>query len=70
MSCENVSNDTSTWLLIVVDCYGVPIFKVQLNFCGRKPGEIAECSADISLAKRELGWSPQYDLRQMCEYWV
>lgn len=33
----------------------------------RRPGDIAKCWADPSLAERELGFKAQYDLKRMCE---
>lgn len=33
----------------------------------RRAGDIAECYADASLAKKELGWEAQYGIREMCE---
>ncbi|KAH3694795.1 UDP-glucose 4-epimerase-like [Dreissena polymorpha] len=42
--------------------------KIPVEFCERKPGEIAMCSSDSSLAKQELGWEPMYDLQHMCEH--
>ncbi|ROR27390.1 UDP-galactose 4-epimerase [Mobilisporobacter senegalensis] len=32
----------------------------------RRPGDIATCYADASLAKKELGWSAQRSLKEMC----
>ena len=32
----------------------------------RRPGDIAECFADASKAKRELGWQTEYVLEDMC----
>lgn len=32
----------------------------------RRPGDIATCYADASLAKRELGWEAQYGIEEMC----
>ncbi len=32
----------------------------------RRAGDIAECYADPSLAKEELGWEAQYGIREMC----
>ena len=32
----------------------------------RRPGDIAECYADTTKARRELGWEAQYDLNDMC----
>lgn len=33
---------------------------------GRRPGDIASCYADASLAKKELGWEARYGLLDMC----
>jgi UDP-glucose 4-epimerase len=33
----------------------------------RRPGDVAQCWADTSLAKNTLGWSAVRSLRQMCE---
>lgn len=33
----------------------------------RRPGDIATCYADASLAKKELGWVAQYGIKEMCE---
>ena len=32
----------------------------------RRPGDIAECYADASLAKKELGWEAEFGIREMC----
>lgn len=32
----------------------------------RRPGDIATCYADASLAKKELGWEAQYGIDEMC----
>ena len=32
----------------------------------RRPGDIAECYADPSKAKRELGWVAEYGIEEMC----
>lgn len=32
----------------------------------RRPGDIAECYADTTKAHRELGWTAEYDLNDMC----
>ena len=32
----------------------------------RRPGDIAECWADPSKAKRELGWQAEYGIEEMC----
>ncbi len=33
----------------------------------RRPGDIATCYADASLAHEELGWEAQYGIKEMCE---
>ncbi len=33
----------------------------------RRPGDIATCYSDASLAKEELGWEAEYGIREMCE---
>lgn len=32
----------------------------------RRPGDIATCYSDASLAREELGWEAQYDIDEMC----
>lgn len=32
----------------------------------RRPGDIAECYADASLAKAELGWEAEFGIKEMC----
>ena len=34
----------------------------------RRPGDIAECYADPTKAKRELGWEAQYGIEEMCAH--
>jgi UDP-glucose 4-epimerase len=40
--------------------------KVPYEIVDRRPGDIAECYADASKAKRELGWKAKRDLVDMC----
>ncbi len=40
--------------------------KVPYKLVGRRPGDIAECYADPSLAKMLLGWQAQYGIDEMC----
>lgn len=40
--------------------------KVNYRFAPRRDGDIAECYADPALAKKELGWSAERGLREMC----
>lgn len=40
--------------------------RVPLEIVGRRPGDIAECYADVSKAERELGWKAEKDIFDMC----
>ena len=40
--------------------------KVPYVITARRPGDIAECYADVSKAKRVLNWQAQYDVDDMC----
>ena len=41
--------------------------KVPYEIAPRRPGDIATCYADASLAKKELGWEAKYGIKEMCE---
>ncbi|HDR4420544.1 TPA: UDP-glucose 4-epimerase GalE [Bacillus cereus] len=40
--------------------------KIPYRVIGRRPGDVAICFADVSKAKRELGWEAEYGLEEMC----
>jgi UDP-glucose-4-epimerase len=40
--------------------------KVNYKIAPRRPGDIAECYADVSRAKHELGWEAKFSLDDMC----
>lgn len=40
--------------------------KIRYEIVDRRPGDIAECYADVSKAERELGWTAKRDLSVMC----
>jgi UDP-glucose 4-epimerase len=40
--------------------------RIPYRITGRRPGDIALCYADPSLAKKELGWSTERGLDEMC----
>ncbi len=40
--------------------------KVPYVIAPRRPGDIAECYADVSKAKEVLGWQAKYDIDDMC----
>jgi UDP-glucose 4-epimerase len=39
---------------------------IALDFVARRPGDVAACYADVSLAASELGWTSRLDLDAMC----
>lgn len=41
--------------------------KVNYKIAPRRPGDVAECYADPTLAFKELGFKAQYDLDRMCQ---
>ena len=41
--------------------------KVPFRIVDRRPGDVAACYADPSLARKLLGWSSQKDIAAMCE---
>eukprot|EP01111_Echinosteliopsis_oligospora_P000454 TRINITY_DN10487_c0_g1_i1.p1 TRINITY_DN10487_c0_g1~~TRINITY_DN10487_c0_g1_i1.p1 ORF type:complete len:384 (-),score=114.10 TRINITY_DN10487_c0_g1_i1:105-1133(-) len=38
---------------------------VPFKFCPRRPGDIGECFADVSLAQKELGWKAEFGNEEM-----
>ena len=40
---------------------------VPFDIAARRPGDVAACYADVSLARKLLGWQSRRDLRAMCE---
>jgi UDP-glucose 4-epimerase len=41
--------------------------RIPYEICSRRPGDVAICYADVSLAKQLLGWTAKYDIHKMCE---
>ena len=41
--------------------------KIKYEITERRPGDVAECYADPTKAKEELGWEATRDLEQMCK---
>ena len=39
---------------------------VPYRIVGRRPGDVAECWADATLARTVLDWRPEHDLDAMC----
>jgi UDP-glucose 4-epimerase len=40
---------------------------IPYQVVARRPGDVAECFADPSLAQHVLGWTAKHDLDRMCE---
>jgi len=40
--------------------------KIPYQFTASRPGDVAECYADPTKAKEELGWTAEYGLEEMC----
>jgi UDP-glucose 4-epimerase len=40
--------------------------RIALELAPRRPGDVAACYADASLAARELGWRARFGLDEMC----
>lgn len=40
--------------------------KIPYQITARRPGDVAECYADPTKAKEELGWTAEYGLEEMC----
>jgi UDP-glucose 4-epimerase len=40
--------------------------RIPLELAARRPGDVASCFADPSLAKLELGWKARFDIDAMC----
>jgi UDP-glucose 4-epimerase len=39
---------------------------IPYKIVGRRPGDVASCYADPSLARRDLGWESAKGLEEMC----
>jgi UDP-glucose 4-epimerase len=39
---------------------------IALQIVDRRPGDVASCYADVTLAGKLLGWQAERDLHQMC----
>lgn len=40
---------------------------IPYKIAGRRPGDIAECYADPTIAEKELNWKAERDINEMCE---
>ena len=39
--------------------------KIPYEVVGRRPGDIAECFADVNKAEKELGWKASKGIKEM-----
>ena len=54
-------------VLDVIKAFGKACGKeIPYQIKDRRPGDIAICFSDASLAKRELGWEAEYGIEEMC----
>ena len=54
-------------VLDVIKAFGKACGKeMPYQIKARRPGDIATCYSDASLAKKELGWEAQYGIEEMC----
>lgn len=62
----NLGTGYGTSVLQLVNAFEeVNEIKVPYEIVGRRPGDIAECYADASKAKQELGWEAKRGIREM-----
>ena len=63
----NLGTGSGYTVLEVISAYGRACGKsIPYEITARRPGDIAECYADSSKARRELGWKARFSLDDMC----
>ncbi len=64
----NLGTGTGTSVMEMIHAFQTASGKsIDYVISGRRPGDIAACYADASLAKRVFGWSAQFGIDRMCE---
>lgn len=64
----NLGTGTGYSVLDVVKTFEkVNNVKIPYVITERRPGDVAECYADVSKAKREIEWEAKYNLEDMCK---
>ncbi len=67
MKIYNIGTGTGYSVLDIVNAFQkVNGIKVPYSFKPRRPGDIATCYCDPTLAYKELGWKAQYGIEDMC----
>jgi len=63
----NLGTGYGTSVLELINAFSrVGNMDIRINMTERRPGDLAECYADPSLAQEILGWRAEKDLGQMC----
>ncbi|UTE73414.1 UDP-glucose 4-epimerase GalE [Rossellomorea marisflavi] len=63
----NLGTGKGTSVLELIKAFEeVNLVEVPYQICGRRPGDIDSCFADVSKVARELGWRAKRDLLSMC----
>ncbi|MDH5182542.1 MAG: UDP-glucose 4-epimerase GalE [Gammaproteobacteria bacterium] len=63
----NLGTGSGYTVLELVNAFEVTTgIKIPYEFVERRPGDIARCYADVSLAKELLGWASEKTLNDMC----
>lgn len=64
----NLGTGNGYSVLEVIENFGKACGKdIPYVITDRRPGDIAECYANATLAKEELGWEAVYGMKEMCE---
>lgn len=63
----NLGTGQGTSVLQLLDAFEkANNLEVPYEIVGRRPGDIAECYADVGKAERELGWKVKRGIKEMC----
>lgn len=64
----NLGTGNGYSVLQIIDAFSKACGKeIPYQIDGRRPGDIAECYADPTKAKNELGWAAERGIEEMCE---
>ncbi len=64
----NLGTGNGYSVLQIIDAFSKACGKeIPYQIDGRRPGDIAECYADPTKAKNELGWTAERGIEEMCE---
>ncbi len=63
----NIGTGTGVSVLELIKAFGEAAgCDIPYEIVDRRPGDVAACYADVSLAERELGWKATLDIAQAC----